>query len=167
MVLEATIEAAIYIVVVFLCLSDCFRAVVKETQVDSILDWWSMSATWSMHLVLTHRLSACVYITLCYYISMYYLPYFPSKKVYIFICEWGVSAYGKNRITLWVFETNKPHYLHRRNHWNEMGNLRHICKLPIFFIIVVAFGRATYSSGASHSSFFAVAHICLCYLLIG
>jgi hypothetical protein len=38
---------------------------------------------------------------------------------------------------------------------------------PYFFIIVVSFGRATYSSGASHSSFFAVAHICLCYLLIG
>ena len=38
MVLEATIEAAIYIVVVSLCLSDCFRAVMEETQVDSILD---------------------------------------------------------------------------------------------------------------------------------
>lgn len=38
MILGATIEAVIYIVVVFLCLSDCFRAVVKETQNDSILD---------------------------------------------------------------------------------------------------------------------------------
>ena len=107
MTLGATIEASIYIVVVLLCLSDCFRAVVEETQVDSILDWWSVGATWSMHLVLTRRLSVCVYII---------TPYFPSKKVYIFICEWGVSAYGKNRITLWVFETNKPHRLQRRNH---------------------------------------------------
>ena len=38
MILGAAIEAAIYIVVVFLCLSDCFRAVVEETQIDSILD---------------------------------------------------------------------------------------------------------------------------------
>ena len=38
MILGATIEAAIYIVVVSLCLSDCTRAVVEETQVDSILD---------------------------------------------------------------------------------------------------------------------------------
>ena len=116
MVLEATIEAAIYIVVVFLCLSDCFRAVVKETQVDSILDWWSMSATWSMYLVLTHRLSACVYITLCYYISMHYLPYFPSKKVYVFVCECCVRIFGANRTTLWMFETNNSIHLHRRNH---------------------------------------------------
>ena len=107
MILGAAIEASIYIVVVSLCLFDRFRSVVEETQVDSILDWWSMGTTWSMHLVLTRRLSVCVYII---------TPDFPSKKVYIFICEWGVSAYGKNRITLWVFETNKPHYLHRRNH---------------------------------------------------
>ena len=38
MILGAAIEASIYIVVVLLCLSDCFRAVVEETQIDSILD---------------------------------------------------------------------------------------------------------------------------------
>ena len=38
MILGAAIEASIYIAIVFLCLSDCFRAVAEETQVDSILD---------------------------------------------------------------------------------------------------------------------------------
>ena len=38
MILGATIEASIYIAVVFLCLFDRFRTVVGETQVDSILD---------------------------------------------------------------------------------------------------------------------------------
>ena len=38
MILGAAIEASIYFVVVSLCLSDCFRAVVEETQNDSILD---------------------------------------------------------------------------------------------------------------------------------
>ena len=38
MTLGATKEASIYIVVVSLCLSDCFRAVVEDAQVDSILD---------------------------------------------------------------------------------------------------------------------------------
>ena len=71
MILGATIEASIYIVVVSICLSDCFRAVVEETQNDSILDWWPMSATWSMHLVLTHRLSVCVYIIQVHNIKCY------------------------------------------------------------------------------------------------
>ena len=62
MILGATIEAAIYIVVVFLCLFDCFRTVVEETQIDSILNGWSMGATRSMRLVLTRRLSVCVYV---------------------------------------------------------------------------------------------------------
>ena len=47
---------------------------------------------------------------------MYYLQYFPSKKIYEFICECGVSEYHENRTTLWAFETNKQHRLHRRNH---------------------------------------------------
>ena len=38
MILGAAIEASIYIAVVSLCLFDCFRTVVEETQNDSILD---------------------------------------------------------------------------------------------------------------------------------
>ena len=34
----------------------------------------------------------------------------------MFNCECGVSAYGESCTTLCVFETNKPHALHRRNH---------------------------------------------------
>ena len=124
MILGVAIEASIYIVVVFLCLSDCFRAVVEETQDDSILDWWSMGTTWSMHLVLTRRLSACVYITLCYYISLYYSLYFPSKKIYVFVRECGVSVNRATCTTLCVFETNKPHALHRRNHRFEESRIR-------------------------------------------
>ena len=31
---------------------------------------------------------------------MYYSQHFPSKKVYVFVCECGVSEYDKNRTTL-------------------------------------------------------------------
>ena len=31
---------------------------------------------------------------------MYYLPHFPSKKVYVFICECGVRIFSANRTTL-------------------------------------------------------------------
>ena len=69
-----------------------------------------------MHLVLTRRLSVCVYVKLCYYISMYYLPYFPSKKIYVFVRECGVSVNRATCTTLCVFEINKPRRLQRRNH---------------------------------------------------
>ncbi len=34
---------------------------------------------------------------ICSFISTYYLPYFPSKKVYVFICECGARIYSANR----------------------------------------------------------------------
>ena len=64
MILGATIEATIYIVVVFLCLFDRFRTVVEETQNDSILDWWSMGAiVRSLHCAaeLTHENKSAIH----------------------------------------------------------------------------------------------------------
>lgn len=43
-------------------------------------------------------LSRTAYI--CSFISTYYLPHFPSKEVYVYICEYGVRIFGANRTKL-------------------------------------------------------------------
>ena len=50
------------------------------------------------------------------FVLIQHSPYFPSKKIYVFVRECGVSVNRATCTTFWVFETNKPHYLHRRNH---------------------------------------------------
>ncbi len=47
---------------------------------------------------------------------MYVSHTFPSKKIYLFVRECGVSVNIATCTTLCVFEINMPRRLHRRNH---------------------------------------------------